>query len=99
MTQANESKDTAVTWSVYILACEGGEFYTGMTANLPRRLEEHKAGQGGRFTKISRPVELLYEERFSAEEEAKRREAQLKGWSQRKKLALIAGDQEALKRA
>ena len=84
-------------WCVYILRCGNGDLYTGVTSDLERRLQQHQSGRGGWFTKTTQPVELVYHEIYGSEDEAKRRETQLKGWSRRKKLTLIAGDREALK--
>jgi putative endonuclease len=47
-------------YSIYILRCADGSFYTGMTADLPRRLAEHRAGRGARWTARRRPVELAF---------------------------------------
>ncbi|HEX9781068.1 MAG TPA: GIY-YIG nuclease family protein [bacterium] len=84
-------------WVVYILRCGRGELYTGVTSNLGRRLVEHQTGIGGWFTSTSQPIELAYHETYSTKADATRREVQLKGWTRRKKLALIAGDLKALK--
>ncbi len=78
-----------MAWFVYVLQCHNDELYTGVTTRLERRLQEHQCGEGGKFTRTFRPVELIYTEHSSTEHEAKRREVQLKGWSRRKKLALI----------
>ena len=86
-------------WYVYILRCGNGDLYTGATTNLERRVREHQSKIGGRFTKSFQPIELVYSKPATTESEAKRREAQLKTWSRTKKLALIAGDREALKTA
>ena len=86
-------------WFVYILRCGNGDLYTGLTANVERRFDEHQSGIGGHFTKTSQPVELVYQESFVTEEEARRREVQLKTWSRAKQLALIEGNLQALKRA
>ena len=86
-------------WIVYILRCGNGDLYTGLTTDVERRLREHQTGIGGHFTKMSQPVEWVYRESFVTEEEARRREVQLKTWSRAKKLALIEGDMRALKRA
>lgn len=88
-----------MSWFVYILRCGNGDLYTGMTDDLPRRMAQHQSGRGGWFTKTTQPVELLYHETYNSEDQAKQREMQLKGWSRSKKLALIRGDREALKRA
>ena len=86
-------------WFVYLLQCGNGDLYTGMTSNLQQRLKDHQSGKGGWFTKTTQPVTLVYQEQFATEAEARRREAQLKGWSRQKKLALISGDLELLKKA
>ena len=86
-------------WFVYILRCGNGDLYTGFTDDLERRLEQHQSGRGGWFTKTTQPVELMYREVYDSEDEARQRETQLKGWSRRKKLALIGGDREVLKKA
>ena len=88
-----------MAWFVYLLQCGDGRLYTGMTDDLERRLAEHQQREGGRFTKGVQPVELLYQETFHTAAEARSRERQLKGWTRAKKLALIAADQGALKRA
>lgn len=88
-----------MNWFVYILHCSNGDLYTGLTPDLERRLSQHQSGRGGWFTKTTQPVQLVYHEQFSTKAEAVRREAQLKGWTRRKKLALIAGDLKALKNA
>ena len=86
-------------WFIYILRCGNGDLYTGLTTNLERRLHEHQSGKGGWFTKTTQPVKLVYHEIYDSRDEARQRDTQLKGWSRRKKLALIAGDQVALKKA
>ena len=88
-----------MAWFVYILRCENGDLYTGVTIDPQRRFKEHRTGCGGRFTRAFRPVQLAYHERCANEQEAKRREAQIKTWSRRKKLALISGDRQMLKSA
>lgn len=85
-------------WFVYILKCKNGDLYTGITDNLERRFEEHKTGKGGKFTHAFKVDKLLYSEPCGSKNEALKREAQIKGWTKRKKLTLIAGDNELLKR-
>ena len=86
-------------WSVYMLRCGNGDIYTGVTTDIERRLREHQTRQGGRFTRMRQPIELVYHESATSESEAKRREAQLKTWPRVKKLALIEGNVHTLKRA
>ncbi len=45
-------------WYVYLLECEGGGVYTGITTDLCRRMREHAAGIGGRYTRSFPPRRL-----------------------------------------
>jgi len=66
-------------WNVYVLrSLVNGKFYTGYTGNLERRLREHNAGRGGRFTKQNGPFELVYKEDFDDKYVAAKRERELK---------------------
>jgi putative endonuclease len=57
---ASETDEGEKTYCVYILSCADGSFYAGMTGDLARRLTEHQAGRGARWTKRRLPVELVY---------------------------------------
>ncbi len=84
---------------VYILQCSDASYYTGMTNDLERRLEEHHAGLiASCYTFERRPVVLRYHESYKYVNDAIAREKQIKRWSRRKKEALIAGDIDALSR-
>jgi putative endonuclease len=85
-------------WYLYILECGNGTYYTGVTGNLKRRFQEHVSGKGGWYTKSSNPKRIVYIEHFDEELKAYDRERQIKGWSKLKKLVLIKGDIEELKR-
>lgn len=76
-------------WFTYIIECEDGSFYIGVTDNLQRRFQEHKEGRGGRYTFLHKPKKLVFSEFFKTKEEALKRKKQLKGWTHRKKENLI----------
>jgi predicted GIY-YIG superfamily endonuclease/proteasome lid subunit RPN8/RPN11 len=76
----------------YMLHCRGGVFYTGHTEDLDRRVAEHESGALPCFTREYLPVKLVWSQDFGTREEALRAERQIKGWSRKKKLALIRGD-------
>lgn len=85
-------------WVVYILKCKNGDLYTGITDNLQRRFKEHTSGKGGHFTKSFAAEEILFSEKHPDKSSALKREAQIKGWTREKKLALIKGDAALLKK-
>ena len=83
---------------VYILKCADGTYYTGITANIEKRLVQHSRGAKQNsyvFTRL--PFELVYTEQFSSAYKAIQREKQIKGWTRAKKEALIIGNIVMLK--
>jgi putative endonuclease len=85
-----------MTGYMYILQCSNGQYYTGSTNDLDRRLAQHQNGEGANFTKKHLHVELVYYEEFQRIDEAFYREKQVQGWSRKKKEALIKGDLKKL---
>ena len=75
---------------VYILASQrNGTIYIGVTANLIKRLYEHKTGTYEGFSKKYEVKKLVYYEIFDDIVEAIKREKVLKGWRRAKKIELI----------
>ena len=66
------------SWFVYVLLCEDGSFYKGITKDLYRRFYEHYTGIGAEWTKTHKPVKVIHYEKFSTQEEARKREEELK---------------------
>jgi putative endonuclease len=85
--------DTLVSmYYTYILKCADTTLYVGSTNDLVRRLKQHNTlKSGAHYTKIRRPVVLVYSETFTTASEAKKREAELKKWKREEKLRLIDG--------
>jgi putative endonuclease len=84
---------------IYILKCSDRTFYTGVTNNLDRRFVQHQQGLDvNSYTHKRRPVELVYSEEFGDIKEAISREKQIKGWSKKKKEALINSKHDELVR-
>ena len=77
---------------IYILECADKSYYIGHTDNLEKRLYEHEQNLFKCYTSKRIPVRLVYSCEFETRGEALGRERQIKGWSRRKKQALIAGD-------
>ncbi len=81
---------------VYILKCSDGSYYAGSAVNLDKRVAEHMAGTFGGYTSRRLPVELVFACEMPTIFEAFLRERQIKGWTRRKKEALINGDWDKL---
>jgi putative endonuclease len=73
----------------YILECSDGTFYTGWTTDPSRREQQHNAGTGARYTRIRRPVKLIYVEEVGDRSLALKRELQIKAMSRERKIKLI----------
>ena len=83
--------------TVYILRCADGSYYAGLTKrDVEERLSEHNAGLIEGYTSKRRPVDLVFVETYDRIVDAIDRERQIKGWSRRKKEALIQYNYEAL---
>lgn len=77
-------------WYVYILRCSDNTLYTGSTVDVVRRLKEHDRGKGGSYTRMRRPVNLVYKESLPDRTSAQKRENEIKGYSRFFKEQLIA---------
>ncbi|MFH4903812.1 GIY-YIG nuclease family protein [Staphylococcus cohnii] len=75
---------------IYIVRCKDGSLYTGYAKDIEQRIAKHNSGQGAKYTKIRRPVELVYQEMFGTKSEAMKREYEIKTFSRQKKLQLIS---------
>ncbi|MBI3589097.1 MAG: GIY-YIG nuclease family protein [Candidatus Liptonbacteria bacterium] len=75
---------------VYILECADGTLYVGATKDLKKRVKQHNESKAGaHYTKIRRPVKLVYSEKFRTLGNARRREAAIKKLTRQEKLVLI----------
>lgn len=77
-------------WFVYIVECADETFYTGITKDLKRRIEEHNSSVfGAKYTRGRRPVKLVFSKKTKNKSEALKEELQIKKISKQKKLMLI----------
>lgn len=81
-----------MSWRVYIVECADGSLYTGVAADLPRRLAQHNGEHPGgpKYTRGRRPVCLRWSEAAADRSLAQRREAAIKRLPRSAKLRLIA---------
>ncbi|MCC7117174.1 MAG: GIY-YIG nuclease family protein [Anaerolineales bacterium] len=73
----------------YILECADGTYYTGWTTDPDRRVKQHNAGKGARYTKTRRPVKLVYLEPQPDKITALKRERAIKALRRKQKMILV----------
>ncbi len=76
-------------WYVYILECEDGSLYTGVTTDIERRFQEHKRGVGAKYTASHKAQKLVFSEAHESQSNACVREAHIKRMSRTQKLLLV----------
>jgi len=74
---------------VYILRCADDSLYTGYTTDPKRRLHEHNAGKGAKYTRGRTPVDLVYLESYTTQSAAMSREYEIKELRRAEKTRLI----------
>ncbi|MFC7097418.1 GIY-YIG nuclease family protein [Halobaculum marinum] len=74
---------------VYVVECADGSLYTGYTTDVARRVAEHDAGDGAKYTRGRTPVELAHVEAFGSKSAAMSREYAVKQLSRRQKESLV----------
>ncbi len=79
------SQDRRRCWTLYVLRCGDGTYYTGITTDLARRLSSHNAGKGGRYTRSHLPVTLLFHKKGLTRSGALRAEIRFKRLSRQEK--------------
>jgi putative endonuclease len=82
---------------VYILKCSNNTYYTGVTSDLDKRINQHESGfYKNSYTHQRKPVELVFYAEFTDITIAIEKEKQLKKWSKAKKEALINNEYDSL---
>ena len=76
-------------FKVYLVRCNDGSLYAGITTDLERRVREHNTGRGAAYTRSRRPVTVVYHEWAVDRSAALRREAALRRLDRAEKLALV----------
>jgi len=96
---AKQSKDQQtkkgieMTFYLYILQCSDDSYYTGHTDDLELRLaQHHQRAYSSCYTATRLPVKLVFQQAFATRTEAFNSEQQIKGWSRKKKEAMMQGN-------
>lgn len=82
------------TWYLYILRCKDDTLYTGITTDVEKRLEAHRAGRGAKYTRGRTPLELVYRETCGTHSQALKREVEIKKLTRQEKQNLIGKTEE-----
>ncbi|GAB3032153.1 GIY-YIG nuclease family protein [Natronobiforma cellulositropha] len=83
------SERDATSHLVYVLECADGSLYTGYTTDLERRVREHNAGEGAKYTRGRTPVTVVHHESYGSRSAAMSREYEIKQLSRAAKLDLV----------
>ena len=89
LTDLKNGRKSDGKWFVYLLRCADGSLYTGISNDVPRRLEQHNAGTASRYTRTRLPVALAYKEAQASRSLALKREFAIKALSRQEKESLI----------
>jgi len=78
-------------WHLYIVKCNDGTLYTGVTTNIDRRIREHNSTKrGAKYTRSRRPVELVWTKEYENRSEVQSAEYEFKKLTHKQKLEIIS---------
>lgn len=77
-------------WCVYLLLCEGGSFYAGVTNDLHARFETHRRGRGARYTRAHPPLKIIVTKEFADRSSAQKAEWAVKQLPKHKKQGYLS---------
>lgn len=79
-------------WYIYIVKCADSSYYTGITTDVQRRIQEHNSSpKSARYTRSRRPVQLVWTKEVKDRSEASKEEYRIKQLSRKDKEKLIQG--------
>ncbi|NWF37181.1 GIY-YIG nuclease family protein [Mariprofundus sp. KV] len=76
-------------WSLYLIRCNSGQLYTGITTDVDRRFAEHQQGKGAKFLRGKGPLELVFTALIGDRSDALKMEIRVKKLRRSEKEALI----------
>ena len=78
-------------WYVYMLRCSDNSLYTGICKNLQQRVDEHNYDnkKAAKYTRVRRPLKLVYYEHCESRSDAARREFEIKAFSKQQKEQML----------
>lgn len=79
-------------WHVYLIECEGGSLYTGISNDVERRYRQHLSGKGARYTRAHPPQQLIWAWPLADHSSAAKAEARVRRLPPARKRALTHAD-------
>ena len=73
-------------WSVYILECLDGTFYTGITNDIEKRMKAHSTGKGSKYVAAKGFKRLITSKEYKNKSEASKAEYNIKQLKKHEKL-------------
>ena len=83
-----------MSWVLYLLECNNGAYYTGITNDLPARFASHLSGKGARYTRANPPIKIIASKLYADRSTASTAEARLKALPRSKKLGYFESANE-----
>jgi len=83
-------------WQLYIVRTAKGSLYTGITTDVPRRVDQHQRGRGARSLRGKGPLDLVFHCEAGDRASASRLEDQVKQLTRQQKLLLVASQPVSL---
>jgi len=78
-----------MSWHLYLLECEGGTYYAGITNNLQARFRAHQSGRGAKYTRANPPLRILASLAYPDRSSASSAEAHLEKAAPQQKAGLL----------
>lgn len=75
-----------MSWFLYLLECNNGAYYAGITNDLEARFAAHVSGKGARYTRANAPIKIIASKPYLDRSSASIAEAQLKSLRRHQKL-------------
>lgn len=78
--ETSKTQPSAVNggWYLYLIECQNGRLYTGITTDLGARFDKHCAGKGAMFTRLNKPLKMLAAKPYPNRSDASKAEYHMK---------------------
>lgn len=83
------SEESTKKYYFYVLLCADNSLYGGFTTDVAKRFATHVAGKGAKYTKVHRPLKVLFSQSFDNKHDALHAEWAFKHQSRQRKLAFL----------